>query len=229
MTVMNSFFQQITALLQDDNKDCVISEVCKIVVYLCGDQGPYTKVLIDLGIKARLMQLLTHKSEVTVTAALRAIRCLMLPTTKNITLPIEMPSEAITSHHWNSCDSQHQEAIVQPTYPTSAEKEDIINKWVISPLTAAMKRQSSYSDNLCEMDFIICQNVEMFKASEEDTNEATLGQVGFRCIHCGSSPFARAQFSTVYPGEKQNNINDFSYNVNKPMDSYLLCSRWKIS
>lgn len=61
-------------------------------------------------------------------------------------------------------------------------------------------------EKLSPLDVITCQNVEVFKATAGDVadHEGTVtvnkGQVGFRCIHCAKNPFAKAEYSSVFPG-----------------------------
>jgi len=63
---------------------------------------------------------------------------------------------------------------------------------------------------LSELDYLLCRNVEVFRASEEDVRDssyveggcgtaAVVGQVGLRCMHCSSSPLATAGYATVFP------------------------------
>ena len=63
-------------------------------------------------------------------------------------------------------------------------------------------------ENLSPLDVITCQNVEVFKASAADVADhegssgmtVHKGQMGFRCIHCAKNPFAKAEYSAVFPG-----------------------------
>ena len=62
-------------------------------------------------------------------------------------------------------------------------------------------------DNLSHLDIIICQNVEVFQASSSDVSDhetyggmsVNSGQIGLRCIHCARTPFAKADYSAVFP------------------------------
>jgi len=62
-------------------------------------------------------------------------------------------------------------------------------------------------DNLSHLDIIICQNVEVFQASSSDVSDhetyggmsVNAGQIGLRCIHCARTPFAKADYSAVFP------------------------------
>ncbi len=63
-------------------------------------------------------------------------------------------------------------------------------------------------EKLSPLDGITCQNVEVFKASAGDVADhegssgmiVNKGQIGFRCIHCAKTPFAKAEYSSVFPG-----------------------------
>ena len=62
---------------------------------------------------------------------------------------------------------------------------------------------------LSELDYLLCRNVEVFTASEEDVRDNVyeeescdavfVGQVGLRCMHCSLSPFATAKYANVFP------------------------------
>jgi len=62
-------------------------------------------------------------------------------------------------------------------------------------------------DNLSRLDIATCQNVEMFQASSSDVADhdasggmsVNPGQIGLRCIHCTKTPFAKAEYSAVFP------------------------------
>ena len=64
------------------------------------------------------------------------------------------------------------------------------------------------TEKISSLDLITCQNVEVFKASAGDVADhqgssgmtVNKGQVGFRCIHCSKNPFAKAEYSSVFPG-----------------------------
>jgi len=63
--------------------------------------------------------------------------------------------------------------------------------------------------SLNELDYLLCRNVEVYCANEEDVQGNTqhegncenvvVGQVGLRCIHCSLSPFATAKYATLFP------------------------------
>lgn len=64
-------------------------------------------------------------------------------------------------------------------------------------------------ENIAPLDVLTCQNVEMFQATAADVADhesstsggmsVTVGQIGFRCIHCAKSPFAKAELSSIFP------------------------------
>ena len=64
-------------------------------------------------------------------------------------------------------------------------------------------------ENIAPLDILTCQNVEMFQATAADVADhesstsggmsVTVGQIGFRCIHCAKSPFAKAELSSIFP------------------------------
>lgn len=207
--------RQFSELLGDSKLvgENAINEVCKAIVFICVDDGPCIKALIDSGVKTCLMKLLTHQSEIVVASALRALRCLVLPKITPSWEQVPSTTEAITvrspspSHRGINQEPHHNhhfEALKYSEFEVSKDTEG--KDWLVSPLLAPMQRQGYV--NLCELDFITCHNVEMFRATSEDADDrekdagaAIVGQVGIRCIHCGVSPFARTQFSTVYPGE----------------------------
>ena len=216
------FIHQFAALLQkDDIDDMIIIEICKAIVYLCEENSPYIKPFIDNGTKNRLLHMLTHKNESVIAAALRALRSLILPKQPHIASngndlnspprnpsdsPSRVPSvshDAVENLKSNDC-FQGKPSVSRREEPK--ERKEELKEWLVSPLTGVMHTQ--HYTNLLELDFITCQNVEMFRATKDDANDrekeagaAIAGQIGLRCIHCGLSPFARAHFSTVYPGE----------------------------
>lgn len=233
---------QLVSLLQNECNEFVINQICRCIVYLCSTSSSCIKAFIDYGVKARLTHLLTHQHEMAVTAALRAIRSLVLPkapTNQSNFNPALVKQQPVTFRNHDS--SERLSSVDSPREPSSlkkratavgnpkvnrsvdkrsspsryfspnstlAKQEEEIKDWTVTPLTSRISEKSYIK--VCELDMITCQNVEMFKASEEDTNDreaeagsAIIGQVGLRCIHCGRSPFAKAQFSTVYPGKSR--------------------------
>ncbi len=207
MNVLNSLTYQISGTIHEHINESVIYVLCTAIVYLCSDSSPCIKAFIDAGVKTRLMHLLTHHSEVVVTSALRAHRTLVLANAASSSLNTLPTNDTIvvgSPARRRQVTIQDQVSYIQPNAEMNEKKESSSN-WLISPLTNPMYGQAF--SNLCEMDLITCQNVEMFKATNDDFDNhegeagaAIIGQVGIRCIHCGLSPFARAEFSTVYPG-----------------------------
>lgn len=234
---------QLANLLNNDCNEFVVNEICNGIVYISTGNNEYVKAFIDHGTKTRLTHLLTHQSDMVVTAALRAIRCLVLPkirsdqdrpsnsrdhnahersplNTSNCTSKCNVVGEglvgkrALSSYVTNQSPSRVM--ISSKNVDKEASSKELTNTgstperhgvWLISPLTSVSIEEQTRID-MCELDRLTCQNVEMFQATEEDANDreaeagsARIGQVGLRCIHCGQSPFARAHFSTVYPGE----------------------------
>ena len=231
---------QLVNLLNNDCNEFVVNEICKGIVYISAGNYQFIKAFIDHGTKTRLTQLLTHQSEMVVTAALRTIRCLVLPKVRS---DQDRPSSARdhnvyersspnTSNNTSKCNvvgkcsvgkremcsyvkkqspsrvlisstnmDKHLSSKELTITGTTPERHGV---WLISPLASIQEQTQT---NMCELDRLTCQSVEMFQATEEDAidreaeaGSAKIGQVGLRCIHCGQSPFAKAQFSTVYPG-----------------------------
>jgi len=68
---------------------------------------------------------------------------------------------------------------------------------------------SQAPETLSQLDVFTCNNVEMFEASSSDVADhdanfsggmnVNAGQIGLRCIHCAKSPFAKAEYSAVFP------------------------------
>ncbi len=240
--VFEILIPQFVDLLKTECNEFVINEVCKGILYVCPGNYAYIKAFIENGMKVRLTHLLTHQHEMVVTAALRAIRCLVLPKDH----PNQQPSTTTLDHSANSrqvidsdsrgsnvvdksltsgvmqCVTNHYcSPVIKTTLKAckdarrgqnviaesvSMRHQESTEEWVLSPLTSTTQTQTYMG--LSELDLITCQNVEMFTASEEDTNDreaeagsAIIGQVGLRCKNCGKSPFAKAQFSIVYPGK----------------------------
>jgi len=195
----------IINLMKPESDESVIIETCKVVSYLCANVASCVKIFLQCGLKSNLMLLLSHRNEEVVTSALRTLRSLV---------PLNDPA-ALGQVCQESKSDLHEESVQQEIENIStlseelndscSEQENDDKEWLISPLTNAICR--TIQEKMYEKDLIACQNIEMFKATEDDTvDRATeagaviIGQVGIRCIHCGVSPFARAQFSTVYPG-----------------------------
>ncbi len=208
-STISTFAPQLVELLHNETGTCLINEICKSLTYLCTDNSPSMKIFIEHGMKNRLMHLLTHQDEVTVTAALRALRCLVLPKTSR-NQGHETPGIEAEVAETTMSTSIDRGAAQDHAIQSSESNDDPIEKtetkeWMVLPLSKVLDPYNS--QHLSEVDFIACQNVEIFQATSEDTNDrekeagaAIQGQIGLRCIHCGPSPFARAQFSSVYPG-----------------------------
>lgn len=166
------------------------------------DRPTMVQNFLDAGAKPRLLKLLTHHDENIVTCALRAIRYLLKPKAN--------PSEEST--------------IARPTASFSPpQKKQPDQQWNLSPLLGNAYAIDAPGDML-KVDILTCRNVEMFKSVEdtEGNQEREFGaffkgQIGIRCMHCGLSPFATAQFSTVYPGK-------FGYSIFNSVNT-----RWKNS
>ena len=64
-------------------------------------------------------------------------------------------------------------------------------------------------DNLSEMDVLVCKNVEVFQATQEDVTESEMSnssqtrvvidQIGIRCVHCDRASFSAPENSIIYP------------------------------
>ncbi len=64
-------------------------------------------------------------------------------------------------------------------------------------------------DNLSEMDVLVCKNVEVFQATQEDVTvsemssssqmRVVINQIGIRCVHCDRAPFPAPENSVIYP------------------------------
>ena len=179
----------------------IIIESCTILSTLADGCPRIVQALLDLGTKRRLMQLLTHENETVVVSALRTCRYLVPP--MDVTASREVPVSPIK---------------FSPSHRARRQKLSR-DEWKISPLIPSMLISEYSSQGMTDVDILVCQNVEMFRASEEDVtarqNEATgafvVGQVGLRCVHCGLTPFAKAQFSTVFPGKRQVQITPLDY------------------
>jgi hypothetical protein len=206
--VCATLIPQLAGLLQKESDERVVDEVSKVIIYLCANNTLCIKAFIHHGTKTRLMYLLTHKSEVIIAASLRVLRCLVLPKVsldQDRVNPSEEVEEAAISLPVSREANQNLVTSVKPNH-VKLTKRDKAKGWSAIPMIDPTSSQAS--TNLCDLDLIICQNVEIFKATIDDANDrekeagtAIVGQVGLRCIHCGLSPFARAQFSTVYPGK----------------------------
>ena len=248
LKIIYSLVPQFAKMLEDESNECVKNEVCKAIVYLCVDDSPCIKAFIDIGIKTRLMHLLTHQSEVIVAAALRALRSLVLRapstnqdevTSTEVVMTVASPprNEEIKRNHFT----------IRTSNETKRIKQEETYEWLVLPLIDSTHQQAYV--NLYDLDLITCQNVEMFKATIDDTDDrekeagaAMVGQVGLRCIHCGVSPFARAQLSVVYPGEYQRmgcNVTYYSSSLlNTPsfllskaalVSWQLVCVTWQLN
>lgn len=185
------FLPRIIEMLSSERESSIIVESCKILSRLMENCPQTVQLLIDLGTKRYLMQLLSHQEESVVVSALRTCRYLVPP--KEVTPSREPPVSP--SRTFSSPKKQK----MTPKVPTTEQ-------WKISPL---MSNGEDYTDKVQDLDILVCQNIEMFRASQgvDGTTTGALNseKVGLRCIHCEKSPFARAEYSTVFPG-KQNGI-----------------------
>jgi len=189
---MNSLLLRIVDFLDEDRETNIIIESCTILSSLADGCPRTAQALLDLGTKRRLMQLLTHENETVVVSALRTCRYLVRP--MDVTASREVPVSPIR---------------LSPSHRACTQKLSR-DEWKICPLIPSMLI-SEYSQGMTDVDILVCQNVEMFRASEEDVTarqtEAAgafiVGQVGLRCVHCRLTPFTKAQFSTVFPGKRQ--------------------------
>ena len=187
--LMTPLVPKFMELLNHENNDKITIEICKIMSYLAMDRPTLVQTFLDAGAKPRLLQLLTHHDENVVTGALRVIRYLLRP-------KVNSPEDDIINPPNSSCSP-----------PKSLQRKQPDQQWNISPLLGNVYAIDTPGDML-NVDILTCRNVEMFKASEgtEGNQEREYGalfkgQIGIRCMHCGLSPFATAQFSTVYPGK----------------------------
>ncbi len=186
--MIKPLFPTILSLLSQDKEASIIIAACKVISYLAEDSPSTSQTFLEAGARKKLMQLLTHKDENLVAMALRAIRYLVPP---------------------KSTKSSGREIVnVVSTAPSSpptweAEGKSTSKTWLLSPLLGD-KLHGVDIRSLREMDVLTCQNIEMFKSSKVDEKQCGAffsGQIGIRCIHCGRSPFATVQFSTVFPGK----------------------------
>lgn len=96
-----------------------------------------------------------------------------------------------------------QSSNTNTTNPSSNDLRPPMRPFVLIPTSVQAP------DNMSSLDVITCQNAEMFQASAADVADhessisggmsVTVGQIGFRCIHCAKSPFAKAEFSSIFP------------------------------
>ena len=180
----------IVDMLNDSRESTIIVESCKVLSLLADGCPKAVRLLLDLGTKRRLMHLMNHEEESVVVSALRTCRYLVSPKEAREPHSKGLPVSPIRLH----------KAAKEVPKNTSADL------WKISPLMSSI---DGSSDEIQDIDILVCQNVEMFKASKEDISTCSsegaliLGQIGLRCMHCGTSPFTRAKFSTVFPGKNK--------------------------
>ncbi len=184
--MIKHLFPTILSLLSQDKEASIIIAACKIISYLAEDSPSTSQMFLEAGAKKKLMQLLTHRDESAVAMALRAIRYLVPPKS---TIGREVVSAVSTA----PCPS--------PTW--EPEEKSTPKTWLLSPLLGD-KLHGIDIRGLREIDVLTCQNVEMFKSLKVDESQCGAffkGQIGIRCLHCGRSPFATVEFSTVFPGK----------------------------
>jgi hypothetical protein len=183
LDLITPLFPRIIEMLSSDRESSVIVGSCEILSRLSNTCPQVIQSLIDLGTKKRLMQLMSHEDEAVVVSSLRTCRYLVPP--RNAAVSRDLP--------------------ISPTRVFASPKRlkyAPMNDWKISPL---IPHSEVCIDNIIELDVLVCQNVELFRSTEEDVHASKtaqrFGQVGLRCIHCEKSPFVRAEYSTVFPGE----------------------------
>jgi hypothetical protein len=188
--LITPFLPRIIEMLNSERESSIIVESCKILSRLMDNCSQIVQLLLDLGTKRRLMQLLNHQDESVVVSALRTCRHLVPP--REVTLSREPPVSPIRTF----------------TSPKRLKKMPTgIDAWKISPL---MSHAEASTDKILDLDVLVCQNVEMFRTSEggdrKSSGSLNIDKVGLRCIHCEKSPFARAEYSTVFPGKLTSDI-----------------------
>jgi len=162
----------------------VIIQCSKFIAYLADGSPQIVKALLRHGAKKCLMQLLSHSEESVVVSVLRASRYLVPP--REARPACDVPVSPIK--------------VIKPNMG-SIEKE-----WTLSPMMSA-ELVAQYSSEMPEIDIVVCQNVELFKASEQDVSSMAMmlgvsivaSQVGIRCRHCSKTPFASDKI--VFPGK----------------------------
>ena len=180
LDTLTAVIPQLVAMLSQTDNTKIAVQLCQFLCYLSDGGIHFAQSLLDAGANNQLRLLLTKSDEKIVAAALQALRHLTLM--KN------------TSQRYVSCGREQ------------SIKSGCDHDWRV-PLWTRLK---TIGHDLSEIDLIICQNTELFKANHDDVSEnennfaetglGYEGQVGLRCVHCGSMPFARAHFSIVFPG-----------------------------
>ena len=180
-----SVISKVVAKLEISNEDDVLAEICWLLSSLSDGCDSCIQTLLDAGVKSKLLALVSHKEESVVAPALRALRRLV---PKECSLLSDRP-KIDRMIRGNECLE--------------------IKSTVSLPMTMIPSTRRP-PKNLSELDIITCQNVEVFQAKSEDVVDClsrsshegmiNTGQIGLRCLHCGSTPFAKADCSTVFPG-----------------------------
>lgn len=186
LTILDQDLPNIVKLLEDKREATVIIHCSKILSYLADGYPQTVQALLRLGAKGRLMQLLSHDDEAVVVSVLRASRYLVPP----------------------KLNTQSRLVTISPIKMSKCSVR-MYDQWRVSPLMPST--ESSY-DQMAQVDILVCQNVELFMASEQDiasqnTTDNTghgniaVGQVGIRCIHCATHSEANVQCATIFPGK----------------------------
>lgn len=186
LTLLDQDLPNIVKLLEEKRDANVIIYCSKIISYLADGYPQTVQVLLRLGAKGRLMQLLSHSDEAVVVSVLRASRYLVPPkvstNSRLVTIsPIKMSKCSV------------------PLY----------EQWTVSPL---MPSTQGFCNEMTPVDILACQNTEMFMATEQDITSQkmmdhtfhgniTVGQIGIRCIHCATNSERTVQCATIFPGK----------------------------
>lgn len=192
----------------DENREPNTIIHCSKILSRLADGCPQTvQALLQLGAKRRLMQLLSHDDETVVVSVLRASRYLVPPKPNTSTRIVTISPIKMSRNN-----IQQQEA------------------WRLHPVMGPSKAASS---NLVNVDYLVCQNIEMFQASNQDVSlhnadscgsgNIEVGQVGVQCIHCVKNSLVRVPCATIFPGKFTISI---SFMENKECElTLLLCLR----
>ena len=122
--------------------------------------------------------------------------------------------EKLSRHEINcesSLSSENNRTNTSSKFPLNSETNDGPTPKTPHNLEPRIKQLSFVSstekcpEKVSPIDFIACQNIEVFKASTcdvadyEDSVIVNIGQIGFRCIHCARNPFVKAAHNTIFP------------------------------
>eukprot|EP00557_Chaetoceros_sp_GSL56_P009684 CAMPEP_0176477834 /NCGR_PEP_ID=MMETSP0200_2-20121128/853_1 /TAXON_ID=947934 /ORGANISM="Chaetoceros sp., Strain GSL56" /LENGTH=1011 /DNA_ID=CAMNT_0017873709 /DNA_START=329 /DNA_END=3364 /DNA_ORIENTATION=+ len=184
LALLDQDLPNIVKLLEEKREANVIIHCSKILSYVADGCPQTVQSLLRLGAKGRLMQLLNHGDEAVVVSVLRASRYLVPP-------KVSTKSRLVT---------------ISPIKMSKCNVP-IYEQWRVSPLMSLS--QSSYNQ-MAQVDILVCQNVEMFTASEQEVTSLNMmdhsrhgnvavGQIGFRCIHCATNLEANLQCASIFP------------------------------